>query len=228
MKEMKRSSNAIFKYTIILGAAMSLSACNGIFENIYDAPIETEMEIKENSFSQVKTVEYTEWAYIDLSNRKVTTVPIGEEYESQIPEEWDFAIHRYDIKTNGGAAFQTSYTSIDDFLAAGKLPADKDFLKDEWTTDKIAIDMSGMMDGKIVYTESYRNAVLSGWLDVNTSTMPPVYTMSNQVFLIRMKDNTYAAIRFTNYMNARGIKGYIDFDFSYPLDFDDNNNETNN
>lgn len=71
---MKRSRNAIFKYTIVLGAAMSLSACNGIFENIYDAPIETEMEIKENSFSQVKTVEYTEWAYINLSERTVTTV----------------------------------------------------------------------------------------------------------------------------------------------------------
>lgn len=42
------------------------------------------MEIKENSFSQVKTVEYTEWAYINLSERTVTTVKIGEEYESQI------------------------------------------------------------------------------------------------------------------------------------------------
>ena len=40
---------------------MSLSACNGLFENIYDAPTETEMEIKENSFSQIKTVEYTEF-----------------------------------------------------------------------------------------------------------------------------------------------------------------------
>ena len=59
MKEMKRSNNTIFKYTMILGAAMSLSACNGLFENIYDAPTETEMEIKENSFSQIKTVEYT-------------------------------------------------------------------------------------------------------------------------------------------------------------------------
>ena len=81
---MRKSSNAIFKYTIILGATMSLSACNGIFENIYDDPIETEMEIKENKFSQVKTVEYTEWAYIDLSARKVTTVQIVEEYEDQI------------------------------------------------------------------------------------------------------------------------------------------------
>jgi hypothetical protein len=34
---------------------------------------------------------------------------------------------------------------------------------------------------------------------------------------------TYAAIRFTNYTNARGIKGYIDFDFLYPLDFEENN-----
>ena len=38
MKEMKRSNNTIFKYTMILGAAMSRSACNGLFENIYDAP----------------------------------------------------------------------------------------------------------------------------------------------------------------------------------------------
>lgn len=117
---MKRSRNAIFKYTIVLGAAMSLSACNGIFENIYDAPIETEMEIKENSFSQVKTVEYTEWAYINLSERTVTTVKIGEEYESQIPDKWDFAIHRYDIKTNEGATYKTTYTSIDEFKATGK------------------------------------------------------------------------------------------------------------
>lgn len=199
---------------------MSLSACNGIFESIYDDPIETEMEIKENKFSQVKTVEYTEWAYIDLSARKVTTVQIGEEYESQIPEEWDFAIHRYDIKTNGGAAFQTTYTSIDDFIAAGKLPEAEKFVEDEWTTNKIAIDMSGMMEGNIVYTDSYYNTTLSSWLNVDTSTMPPIYTMSSQVYLLRLKDNTYAAIRFTNYTNAKGIKGYIDFDFSYPIEFD--------
>lgn len=217
---MRRSRNAIFKYTILLGATMSLSACNGIFENIYDDPIETEMEIKENKFSQVKTVEYTEWAYIDLSAHKVTTVQIGEEYESQIPEEWDFAIHRYDIKTNGGAAFQTTYTSIDDFIAAGKLPEAEKFVEDEWTTNKIAIDMSGMMEGNIVYTDSYYNATLSSWLNVDTSTMPPIYTMSSQVYLLRLKDNTYAAIRFTNYTNAKGIKGYIDFDFSYPIEFD--------
>ena len=56
--------------------------------------------------------------------------------------------------------------------------------------------MSGMMEGNIKYTEDYRNEILSGWLNVDTSSMPPIYTMSNQVYLIRLKDNTYAAIRF--------------------------------
>ena len=99
---------------------MSLSACNGMFEGIYDDPIESEMEIKESSFSQINTTEYTNWVYIDLSERKATTVEIGEEHKSEIPAEWDLAIHRYDIKTNEGAAYQTTYTNIDELKASGK------------------------------------------------------------------------------------------------------------
>lgn len=221
---MKRSSSkAILKYTIILGAAMSLSACEGMFAGIYDDPIEAEMEIKEGQFSQINATEYTNWVYIDLSAQKATTVEIGEEHKDEIPAEWDIAIHRYDIKTNGGAAIRTSYTSIEELKASGKRPAEEGFVKDEWTTDKIATDMTGMMEGIIVYTEDYRNATLSGWLNVDTSSMPPIYTMSNQVYLIQLKDKSYAAIRFTNYANARGIKGYIDFDYLYPIDFEENN-----
>lgn len=225
---METRTNTLFKSTIILGAALSLSACEGIFEGIYDAPVETEMEIEDNRFSQVKTTEYTEWAYINLSGSKATTVKIGEEYDSEIPDDWDFAIHRYDLKTNGGAAFQTAYTSIDAFKAEAKLPEAENFIEDEWTTDKIAIDMSGMMDDNIIYTSSYRNPVLSGWLNVDTSTMPPIYTMSSQVYVIRLKDNTYAAIRFIRYTNPRGVKGYIDFDYIYPLEIDEENNEATN
>lgn len=220
---MRKSSNAIFKYTMILGAALSLSACDGMFAGIYDEPIEAEMEIKEGSFSQINATEYTNWIYIDLSAQKATTVEIGEGHDSEVPAEWDIAIHRYDIKTNGGAAFRTTYSSIDELKASGQLPDETNFVGDEWTTEQIAIDMSGMMAGIIVYSEDYRNPVLSGWLDVDTSSMPPIYTMSNQVYLIRLKDNTYTAIRFTNYTNARGIKGYIDFDYLYPLDFETNN-----
>lgn len=70
---------------MILGAAMSLSACNGLFENIYDAPTETEMEIKENSFSQIKTVEYTEWAYIDFPVVKLPQSKSGKNMKAKYP-----------------------------------------------------------------------------------------------------------------------------------------------
>ena len=85
MKEMKRSNNTIFKYTMILGAAMSLSACNGLFENIYDAPTETEMEIKENSFSQNKTVEYTEWHILIFPVVKLPQSKSGKNMKAKYP-----------------------------------------------------------------------------------------------------------------------------------------------
>ena len=85
MKEMKRSNNTIFNYTMILGAAMSLSACNGLFENIYDAPTETEMEIKENSFSQIKTVEYTEWHKLIFPVVKLPQSKSGKNMKAKYP-----------------------------------------------------------------------------------------------------------------------------------------------
>ena len=48
--------------------------------------------------------------------------------------------------------------------------------------------------------------------------MPPIYTPSNKVYLLRMKDGTMAAIRLVSYMNAAGIKGYMTFDYIYPYE----------
>ena len=61
------------------------------------------------------------------------------------------------------------------------------YVEDVWTTAKIAIDMSGMMDGNIVYMESYYNEELSKWLNVDKSNMPPTYTLSNKVYMVKLK-----------------------------------------
>ena len=63
-------------------------------------------------------------------------------------------------------------------------------MDDVWTTAKVAIDMSGMMDGNIVYMESYYNEELSKWLNVDKSNMPPTYTLSNKVYMVKLKDGT--------------------------------------
>lgn len=203
-------------------AMLSLPACNGMFGYIYDEPLPEE----ENEYGftviddkaktgriYIDATDYTQWHYIDLHDRIVTTLPV----DANAPTDWDFAVHRYDAKTNGGAVYESD---VEDFalLPALEHIAEDAFVADEWTTDKITVDMSQMMDGIILYAEDYCNLCLSRWLDVDTSTMPPVYTMSDRVYLLRLADGSHAALRLSNFMNDAAIKGYMTIDYVYPVE----------
>lgn len=207
-----------------LGAAviLSLPACNGIFEGIYDMPTtETGNEygfilIDEGTRTgriYIDATDYTEWHYVNLHDKQVTTTPVGE----AAPETWDFAVHRYDTKTNGGTVWESQAGAFD-ALPALESVSEEQWVADEWTTDRITIDMSQMMDGIILYAEDYWNPCLSRWLDVDTSTMPPIYTLSGKIYLLRLKDGTCAALRLANFMNDAAVKGYMTIDYLYPVE----------
>lgn len=209
----------------MLGALLSLSACNGILEGIYDQPTtDTEFSYGFNSINDnsgatgtvyIDATSYTRWTYIDFHTQKIDSVEITP--ETQVPENWDIAIHRYDVKTNDGSVLETGLTGLSTLLTSGALPQGT-FISDEWTTEKIVVDMSTMADGYLGYTESDYNPELSKWLNVDKSTMPPIYTPSNKVYLLKLKDGTIAAIRLKSYMNELGVKGYMTFDYIYPLE----------
>ena len=93
-----------------------------------------------------------------------------------------------------------------------------DYVQDEWTTSQIIIDMSGMMQGNIKYAESYYNSELSKWLKVDTQNMPPSYYPSNKVYVVKLKDGTFVALRLKKYMNASGDKGYMMIEYLYPFE----------
>ena len=78
--------------------------------------------------------------------------------------------------------------------------------------------MSTMMDGYLSYAESFYNPVLSRWLDVDKSTMPPIYTMSGRVYVVRLSDGRHLAVRLDNYMNGAGVKGYMTISYKYPFE----------
>lgn len=216
---MKRNLLRLF----VSGAALlSLPACNGIFEGIYDAP--TSDADSEYGFILVDegartgriyidATDYTEWHYVDLRDRQVTTLPVG----ATPPAAWDFAVHRYDAKTNGGEVWESSVRDFASLPALSTVPAGS-FVADEWTTDRITIDMSQMMDGVILYAEDYRNPLLSRWLDVDTSTMPPLYTLSERVYLLKLADGSCAALRLVNFMNDAAVKGFMTIDYLYPVE----------
>lgn len=196
-------------------ALLSFPACNGLFENLYDEPaaVDSGFEVvdpaKHTGRIRIDATSYTDWNYVDLRNRKITTLPV----EAEAPASWDFAVHRYDAKTNGGAVAETGSGDFETLA----LPADG-YIEDIRTTDRITVDMSHMMDGYLVYAESYYNTELSKWLNVDTSTMPPVYTASKRIYVLRLQDGTAAALRLTGYMDDAGVKGILTIDYLYPLE----------
>jgi predicted DNA-binding protein with PD1-like motif len=48
--------------------------------------------------------------------------------------------------------------------------------------------------------------------------MPPSYTLSGRIYIIRLADGTRAAVRLTNFMNAASVKGYMTLEYQYPLE----------
>lgn len=197
---------------------LSLSACNGIFEDIYDVPqpktygfVAVDDKIYTGRI-YVDATDYTEWHYINLHDKQATTTTVG----GEAPEQWDFAVHRYDAKTNGGAVAESAAVDFGTLPAVDSIP-ENSFVTDEWTTDRITVDMSQMMDGIIRYAEEWYNPVLSRWLSVDTSIMPPIYTLSDKVYLLRLADGTFAALRLTNFMNDSAVKGFMTIDYLYPV-----------
>lgn len=212
--------NRLFLFPVLSLFALLCVSCDGIFHNIYDDPKTVErseygfIKVNEADNSGIIYVDartYDRWVYIDFLNRKIDTTNIMLNEEE--PAQWDFALHRYDVKTCGGSACATSFSSLEELRAAGPINFDN-FITD--VDDSVVVDMSGMMDGIIKYAPSKRNPILSKWLKVDTSVMPPIYTLSKQVYILQMKDGTRAALLFTNYMSSACEKGFITIYYIYP------------
>lgn len=203
-------------FVICMVAALFCS-CEGIIGGIYEQPEElpTYGFIKSEGNSgtiYIDATDYTRWTYIDLKRKRIDSSNIlkGE----NPPMEWDFAIHRYDVRTNNGSASETDYTSLEQLETEG-IPSNSIFTSD--TLSRIVLDMSGMMDGIIVYDTCLVNKVLCKWLDVNTSQMPPIYTLSNKPYLLRLSDGTCAALLFSNFCSSSNEKGFLTIQYIYPL-----------
>lgn len=190
-----------------------LSACNGILDGIYAEPDDQTPQpgFKQEGQIYIDATSYTDWVYIDFN--KKTTVTLG--FDEDAPEKWDIAVHRYDVKTNNARVIETNFTTFDDALTA--VIDEADLVSDTWTTSKIVIDMSTMMDGYLTYTESYYNFELSKWLNVDTSIMPPVYKPSVKVYIVYLSDGTRVGVKLINYMNDMQVKGFMTIQYVYPF-----------
>ena len=188
--------------------AATAMGCDGI----YDSPDHQPAQSGGLALSEIDCRDYTQWVYINLDSLSATAAPHDDTLH--IPAVWHIALHRYDVKTLGGKAVETTYGDLSALLGdlangAWALPADSLWHAD--VADSIVVDMSTMMDGYLGMAPGTLNPVLCRWLHVDVSQMPPIYTPSNKVYLLRLPNGRTAALRFTGYYSPsrHNEKGYV-------------------
>lgn len=132
------------------------------------------------------------------------------------PEEWTFAVHRNNVRTNGCAVIQTDETDIDNVSLTNSIKA-ADFVPDSWNEKDVWVIQDKMLQGLIGNQGIMVNDVLSSWLKIEIPPVPPAFTLNSKVFVMRLPDDTYAALQLENYQNQTGTKCCLTINYRYPL-----------
>lgn len=132
------------------------------------------------------------------------------------PETWHIAVHRNNVRTNGGAVYETTYTSMEELPKSSEDFMEATFTPDEWNELDVWTIRDQMLQGLIANQGITINPVLSRWLNVSLPPVPPTFTLNNHVFIVRFNDGTYAAIQLGNYQNAAGVKCCLTINYKYP------------
>ncbi len=160
---------------------------------------------------------YTYWYDVfgaGLSNHEFQSfTPTAEQPE---PEKWHISVHRNNVRTNGGAAYETSYTSMSELPESSEAFADATFTPDTWNELDVWTIREQMLQGFVGNQGIRVNPVLSSWLKLEIPPVPPAFTLNNHVFIVRFDDDTYAAIQLENYQNAAGVKCCLTINYKYP------------
>ncbi len=181
-----------------------------------NAPYPIPMEKVEDTGN--KTGIYTYW--YDIFGKGVTVSEYRDFYptaEQSAPDNWSFAVHRNNARTNGGSVYETQLTDITQLSMSKEELQQLTFTPDSWTENVVWTDNSQMLNCLIGNQGITTNEVLSSWLRIDLPPIPPAFTHNNHVFILKLNDGSFAAIQLGNYMNEAGTKCHLSINYKYPL-----------
>lgn len=111
--------------------------------------------------------------------------------------DWDIAVHKYDMRTNGGLVKRLE-TRVFDAVTEKDVPADSEMVAD--ADGAVMADMSQMMSGFVGYQYVKLNKELGGWVTATpTGTMPPyTYELNDNVFVVKVNGRVWK-VQFNAY-----------------------------
>lgn len=192
------------KFALVLMAfgAMVFTSCKKDKEEP-----KVELQVKE---AVVDARSFSEWVYFSFSKGEIVAVS---DYKNDL--NWDIAFHRWDVRTNGGesgkgqgAAVQMEKTVLAEVLVAPQ----SGYVADAMASVMVSSAMPP------VYENQGVNSEMAKWMSVNTSQMPPVYTMSENVYVVKTAEGKYVKLKFTDFTNDMGERGVITFQYAFQAD----------
>ena len=219
----------IYAIATALAVIVSFGACNK--KNVEKPVTPKSPEVKE---FLVKVDNYSDWTYVNLKTGQTETHRDFSDWNyykvdmntgkkelvrtekaqgslADVKIEWHIAIHPKTIRTNDTEAFVSESKDLN----TATVP-EKAFTKDGELKNQLIVDLSGMMSGKpIGYAASAKgNSVLNKWLKkvpVQGEHGKYTYELNENVFFVKCKDGSLVKIKFSDYRNAEGEKGYCKF-----------------
>ena len=132
------------------------------------------------------------------------------------PAHWSIAVHRNNVRTNGGEVLETNYAFMEQLPPSSEAFKDSVFIADEWNERDVWTVQDQMLKGYIGCQGIKVNRVLSSWLQVDIPPMPPLFSLNSSIFIVRFSDGTCAALQLANYMNQKGTKCCLTINYKYP------------
>lgn len=140
---------------------------------------------------------------INMGGNYVAEVDNSYVYEVEGDEssfDWDIAVHKYDMRTNGGSVKELNRT---DYNAVTFADVPADMVED--TEGAVIADMKNMMSGFVGYQDVKLNKELCKWVIATpTGSMPPyTYEVNDNVFILKVNGKVYK-MKFSAYTVGGG------------------------
>lgn len=184
---------------------MSLAAAMVVFFSSCDDNTD-EPALLNTVTTEVTATSYTDWVYYSLSQDTIVSVT-----DPATSNAWDLAFMRNHIRTNSGSSGNGNGGALD----AGVVDFDAYALAPE--TGYAADDsVSAFNMTTMEYSNVAASSVLESWGAFNDA-MPPVFEISNKVFVVKTAEGKYAKVTFLSYYGSVG-SGQITFKYVYQPD----------
>lgn len=173
-----------------------------------------DQSLGETKETYIDATSKTTWNYYSLSENKV--VGTGEENATDnaawgARKDWDFAVCRYSIRTNSGAATTVNAQGGVHIFASSVTFASIKERPNLSIESDVAITSSGMGGTTTSTVKSAATVIVFKTNEDGSMTMPPVYLQA-PVYLFRTANGKdYYKVQFTQYKDENSVTGHVKF-----------------